>query len=202
MIKRAKILKILKESGKYERRFFTMKKGELQQECARLGIDINQESPGDKPKKVEKKKVQLLEPLSSSDDDSEEEIKIPQTPQLKPVEAPKKQKQKLNRRQIKEKEKEKEKEKVPKKDNIKEVNEILKDFSRATKELLNEFDAQEELDKMDEEYIRKEFNIMLNEIQDMIDPLISDASDSQVNNIEKKIDLQCRKVDRFLEITD
>ena len=76
-MKRGTILKILKEHQRYERKHFTMKKVELQEECARLGIDINQESPGDKPKKIEKKKVQLLEPLSSSDDDSEEEIKIP-----------------------------------------------------------------------------------------------------------------------------
>jgi len=194
-MKRGTILKILKESGKYERKHFTMKKLELEQECKKLGIDINQESSGDKPKKIEKKKVQLLEPLSSSDDESEEEVKIPETPQLKPVEAPKK--QKLNRRQIKEKEKEKEKEKVPKQNNMKEVNKILKDLNFVIKELFNEFDKKD-LDDEDISYIQNEFNLTINEAQDLLDELIKDFSDSDIQKIESRIDLLYRKLDRFI----
>jgi hypothetical protein len=198
-IKRVTILKILKESGKYERRFFTMKKDGLIKECEKLGIDISQDLSENKPKKVQiKKKIELLEPLSSSsDDESDDEEEIPKTPVIKPAEAPKKQKQKLNRRAIKEKEKEKVEERVPKQNSMKQVNKILKDLNYVIKELFSEFDKKD-LDDEDISYIQNEFNLTVNDAQDLLDELIKDFSDSDIEKIESRIDLLYRKLDRFI----
>jgi hypothetical protein len=199
MIKRATILKYLKHHGKYERRHFTMKKVDLENECKKLGIDLTQnidtQHVGEAvktPVKPAVKKVMIQEPDDSSDESSDEddEEPVPQTPAPSP-----KITKKLKRKQtIQKVEKVKEKSDP---DNKVKVTEILKDLNRVIKELFGEFD-QKDLDQDDVIYLQNEFNITLNEAQDMLDPLIVDFSDSQISKIEGKIDLQYKKLDRFL----
>ena len=204
MIKRATILKYLKHHGKYERRHFTMKKVELENECKTLGIDLTQnidqhvgEAVKQKVKPVAKpKKVVIQEPDDSSSDESSDEDdqeQVPQTPAPSPAPSPKVPK-KLSRKQNQKVEKVKEKSDP---DNKVKVTEILKDLNRVIKELFGEFD-QKDLDQDDVIYLRNEFNSTINEAQDMLDPLIVDFSDSQISRIEGKIDLQYKKLDRFL----
>ena len=193
MIKRATILKHLKYHGKYERSHFTKKKAELEEICKNLGIDLTQniDTPKEHVKPAVKKVVVIQEPDDSSDDDtSDEEEPVPQTPTPSPI--PKIAKKLKRKNQKVEKVKEK-----SDPDNKVKVNEILKDLNRVIKDLFGEFD-QKDLDQDDVNYIQSEFNITLNDAQDMLDPLIVDFSDSQISKIEAKIDLQYKKLDRFL----
>ncbi len=203
MIKRATILKHLKHHGKYERRHFTMKKVELEDECKKLGIDLTQNIEDGvketvKQKVKQPKKVVIQEPDDSSDDDSsdeDDEVESTPTPVPSPVQSPKVTK-KLKRKQNKvEKMDNMDKKSDP--DNKGKVTEILKDLNRCIKDLFSEFDRKD-LDQDDISYIQKEFNLTLNEAQDLIDPLIVDFSDSEINKIENKIDLMYKKLDRFL----
>ena len=211
MIKRATILKILKHYGKYERRHFTMKKKELEDECKKLGIDLTQNIDEQPVKEVvkAKKKVVIQEPDSSSDESSDEDEPVPQTPVPSPatnpvptpvpspvptpVPSPKVAK-KLSRKQNKVEKMDKTKTDP---DNKVKVNEILKDLNKVIKELFGEFD-QKDLDQDDVNYIQSEFNLTINECQDLIDPLVADFSDSEIAKIENKIDLMYKKLDRFL----
>ena len=207
MIKRATILKILKHYGKYERRHFTMKKKELEDECKRLGIDLTQ-NIDDQPVKAPvkevvkpKKKVVIQEPDSSSDESSDEDEPVPQTPVPSPAPTPvptpvssPKVAKKLSRKQNK----------VEKMDKTKtdpnnkgKVTQILKELNRAVKELFEEFD-QKDLDQDDVNYIQSEFGLTINEAQDLIDALVENFSDSEIAKIENKIDLMYKKLDRFL----
>ena len=77
------------------------------------------------------------------------------------------------------------------------INEILKDLNRAIKELFGEFD-QKDLDQDDINYLQNEFNLTINEAQDLIDPLVENFSDSDLAKIENKIDLMYRKLERFI----
>ena len=197
MIKRATILKHLKHHGKYERRHFTMKKLELEDECKKLGIDLTQNIDQTVKENVKevvkpKQKVVIQEPYDSSDDESsdEDESQVPQTPLPSP-----KVSKKLKRKQTIQKV-----EKVKVKsdpDNKVKVNEILKDLNRCIKDLFSEFD-QKDLDQDDVNFIQNEFNLTLNEAQDMIDPLVGNFSDADITKIEAKIDLQYKKLDRFV----
>ena len=214
LIKRATILKHLKHHGKYERRHFTMKKKELEDECKKLGIDLTQNIDEQPVKEVvkPKKKVVIQEPDSSSDESSDEDEPVPQTPVPSPatnpvptpvpspvptpVPSPKVAK-KLSRKQNKvEKMDNMDKTKTDP-DNKVKVNEILKDLNKVIKELFGEFD-QKDLDQDDVNYIQSEFNLTINECQDLIDPLVADFSDSEIAKIENKIDLMYKKLDRFL----
>ena len=216
LIKRATILKHLKHHGKYERRHFTMKKKELEDECKRLGIDLTQNIDDQPVKEVvkapvkPKKKVVIQEPDdSSSDESSDEDEPVPQTPVPSPatnpvpspaitpaptpVPSPKVAK-KLSRKQNK----------VEKMDKTKtdpnnkvKVTQILKELNRAVKELFEEFD-QKDLDQDDVNYIQSEFGLTINEAQDLIDALVENFSDSEIAKIENKIDLMYKKLDRFL----
>ena len=214
MIKRATILKILKHYGKYERRHFTMKKKELEDECKKLGIDLTQNIDEQPVKEVvkapvkPKKKVVIQEPDSSSDESSDEDEPVPQTPVPSPatnpvptpvpspvptpVPSPKVAK-KLSRKQNKV---EKVKEKSDP-DNKVKVTQILKELNRAVKELFEEFD-QKDLDQDDVNYIQSEFGLTINEAQDLIDALVENFTDSEIAKIENKIDLMYKKLDRFL----
>ena len=195
MIKRATILKHLKHHGKYERRHFTMKKVELENECKKLGIDLTQNIDDQSVKApVKPKKVEIQEPDSSSSDDDtsdEEPTKIPQTPLPSPKPTIAKKLCRKNQKVEK-----LEKVKVDTTNKVK-VNEILKDLNRVIKELFGEFD-QRDLDEDDVSYIQNEFNLTLTEAQDMIDPLVAEFSDNEITKIENKIDLMYRKLDRFL----
>lgn len=203
MIKRATILKHLKYHGKYERTHFTMKKNQLEDVCKKLGIDLTQNIDGVKedvkPVKPATKRVLIQEPESSSDDESsEDEADLPQTPAHTPLptpaHSPPKVVKKLKRKN--QKVEKLEKVKVDTTNKVK-VNEILKDLNRVIKELFSEFDPKD-LDQVDVSYIQNEFNLTLNEAQDMIDPLVADFSDNEITKIEQKIDLMYRKLDRFL----
>ena len=197
MIKRATILKHLKHHQKYERSHFTKKKAELEEICKKLGIDLTQ-NIDDKPVKevvkqvVKPKKVMIQEPESSDDESSDEDEDVPtqlpqtQAPSPVPTPVPKK----LSRKQNKI-------EKLDNTDNKGKVNNILKDLNRVIKDLFSEFD-QKDLDQDDVNYIQNEFNLTLNEAQDMIDPLVAGFTDSDIAKIEAKIDLQYKKLDRFL----
>ena len=215
LIKRATILKHLKHHGKYERRHFTMKKKELEDECKRLGIDLTQNIDDQPVKEVvkapvkPKKKVVIQEPDdSSSDESSDEDEPVPQTPATTPVPSPAitpapspvptpvpspKVAKKLSRKQNKV---EKVKEKSDP-DNKVKVTQILKELNRAVKELFEEFD-QKDLDQDDVNYIQSEFGLTINEAQDLIDALVENFSDSEIAKIENKIDLMYKKLDRFL----
>ena len=192
MIKRATILKYLKYHGKYERSFFTKKKAELEEICKNLGIDLTQNidtQPVKEAVKVSKQKVVIQEPDSSSDDETSDEEQVPQPPT--PLPSPKKLKRKNQRV-----------EKVEptvksNPDNKVKVTEILKDLNRVIKDLFCEFD-QKDLDQDDVSYIQNEFNLTINECQDLIDDLVENFSDAEIQKIEKKIDLQYKKLDRFL----
>ena len=216
MIKRSTILKLLKQQNKYGRQHFTMKKNELEEECKNLGIDLTQCVEESQPKKAVKKKTVIQDPDYSSDDDSEgeEEVSTPAPP-------PSPKRKKANKKEVNKKEVVKEVVKEVKKlkrrsneenaptphtedndkdnhkQNVKEVNEILKDLNRAIRELFDEFD-QKHLDVDDIHYIQNEFNLTLNEAQDMIDKLIDNFTDSEITKIENKIDLQYRKLERFI----
>jgi len=196
MIKRGTILKYLKYHGKYERRHFTMKKLELENECKKLGIDLTQnidDQPVKEAVKVSKQKVVIQEPDDSSDESSSEDETESQTPLPTPAPSPKV--KKLKRKQTIQKV-----EKVKVKsdpDNKFKINEILKDLNRVIKDLFSEFD-QKYLDQDDVNYLQNEFNLTLNEAQDMLDPLIVDFTDSEIAKIEAKIDLMYKKLDRFL----
>ena len=192
MIKRATILKYLKYHGKYERRHFTMKKVELENECKTLGIDLTKNidnQPVKEAVKVTKQKVVIQEPDSSSDDETSDEEQVPQPPT--PAPSPKKLKRKQTIQKV---------EKVKVKsdpDNRVKVTEIIKQLNRAIKELFGEFD-QKDLDQDDVIFLQNEFNLTLNEAQDLIDPLVADFNDNEIAKIEAKIDLQYKKLDRFL----
>jgi len=222
VIKRATILKHLKHHGKYERGYFSLKKKELEDICNKLGIDLTQDienkeestpdtkpedKPGATPDKKPVKSVVIQEPPddSSSDDDDDEADEpadvpvVTAPPQQQPPTPPKKLKRRTKtipkvKEQVKEQVEEQVEEQV---DNRKIVNDILKDLNRAIKELFDEFDSGK-LDQDDVLYVQSEFNVTLNEAQDLIDPLIENFSDSEVNKIESKLDLMYRKLDRFL----
>lgn len=199
MIKRVTILKHLKYHGKYERSFFTKKKAELEEICKKLGIDLTQNiddgaKEAVKPIVKPKKAVMIQEPDSSSSDDEssdDDESRVPQTPLPTPAPSPKK----LKRKQTQKVEKEPKVKSDP--DNKFKVNEILKDLNRAIKDLFSEFD-QKYLDQDDVNYLQNEFNLTLNEAQDMLDPLIENFTNNEINKIEAKIDLMYKKLDRFL----
>jgi len=199
MIKRATILKHLKYHGKYERSHFTKKKGELEEICKKLGIDLTQNIDTQPVKEdvkqvIKPKKVEIQEPDSSDESSDDDEEQVPQTPLPTPVASPKVAK-KLKRKQTIQKV---EKVKVKSDPDIKgKVNQILKDINSVVRDLFSEFDKNE-VDDVDEEYIRNEFNMILSEGQDMLDKLIVDFSDAEIQKIETKIDLQYRKLDRFL----
>ena len=202
MIKRVTILKHLKYHGKYERKHFTMKKLELENECKKLGIDLTQniedgtkEAVKQKVKPVAKTKVVIQEPDSSDDDTSDEddaESHVPQTPLPSPK-SPKK----LKRKQTQKVEPVEQKVEKTSTNNIQTVNDLLKDLNYVIKQLFSEFDRKH-LDDVDEEYIKTEFDMTISECQDMLDKLIIDFSDAEIQKIEKKIDLQYRKLERFL----
>lgn len=199
MIKRVTILKYLKYHGKYERRHFTMKKVDLEDECKTLGIDLTQNidnQPVKEAVKVTKQKqvVVIQEPDSSSDDETSDEEQVPQTPTPAPSPVPAVVK-KLKRKQTIQKV-EKVKEKYDP-DNKVKVNDILKELNRAVKELFGEFD-QKDLDQDDVIFLQNEFNLTLNEAQDMIDPLVENFSDNEITKIENKIELMYKKLERFL----
>ncbi|MHA2182824.1 MAG: hypothetical protein ACXAAH_15500 [Promethearchaeota archaeon] len=196
MIKRATILKHLKHHGKYERRHFTMKKVELENECKKLGIDLTQNIDDQTVKApVKPKKVEIQEPDSSdesSDDetsDEETESQVPQTPLPSP--------KKLKRKQTIQKVEKVEQKVEPDNSKKKAVTEILKDLNSVVLELFSEFDKNS-IDNVDAEYIRTEFSLILNEAQDLIDPLVTEFSDAEIQKIENRIDLQYRKLERFL----
>ena len=198
MIKRATILKFLKHHGKYERSHFTKKKVELEEICKSLGIDLTQNIDNQPVKEAVKthvkpvKTVTIQEPDSSSDDESsDDEEPVPQTPAHSPVQKVVK---KLTRKN--QKVEQKVGEKVDTTNKVK-VTQILKELNRAIKELFGEFD-QKDLDQDDVLFLQNEFNLTLNEAQDMIDPLVENFSDSEIAKIEAKIDLQYKKLDRFL----
>ena len=195
MIKRVTILKHLKYHGKYERRHFTMKKVELEDECKKLGIDLTQniDTPKEHVKPAVKKVVVIQEPDDSSDESSSEDETESQVPQT-PLPSPKVSK-KLKRKQTIQKI-EKVVQKVDPSNKVK-INEILKDLNRAIKELFGEFD-QKDLDQDDINYLQNEFNLTINEAQDLIDPLVENFSDSDLAKIENKIDLMYRKLERFI----
>lgn len=194
MIKRATILKHLKYHGKYDRSHFTKKKAELEEICKNLGIDLNQNIDDQTVKEVVKpKKVVIQEPDDSSDESSDEDEAVPQTPVPSPKVA-----KKLTRKKTKIEKVEKMETKVKSEpDNKVKVNEILKDLNKVVKELFSEFEKMD-LDQDDVNYIQSEFNLTLNEAQDMIDPLIENFTDSEIAKIENKIDLMYKKLDRFL----
>ena len=202
MIKRATILKHLKHHGKYERSHFTKKKGELEEICKKLGIDLTKNIDDGAKEVVKapvKPKVVIQEPESSSDESSDEDedvpTKIPQTPLPSPVTSPKVAK-KLKRKNQKVEKLEKVKVEP---DNSKKntVTNILKDLNSVVKELFSEFNKNE-VDDVDAEYIKTEFHSILNEAQDLIDPLVTEFSDTEIQKIESRIDLQYRKLERFL----
>jgi hypothetical protein len=207
MIKRSTILKLLKQQNKYGREHFTMKKNELEEECKKLGIDITQCAEEPQQKKAVKKKTVIQDPDYSSDDDSEGE-EVVSTPTPPPPPKKKKANKKEVVKEVKKLKRRSNEENIPTphtedndknnhKQNVKEVNEILKDLNRAIRELFDEFD-QKHLDIDDIHYVQNEFNLTVNECQDMIDPLVADFSDSEINKIENKIDLQYRKLERFI----
>ena len=202
MIKRVAILKYLKYHGKYERRHFTMKKVDLEDECKKLGIDLTQniedgakEAVKQKVKPVKTKTVMIQEPESSDDDDTssdDEPTQLPQTPAPSPTII-----KKLKRKQTQKVEPVEQKVEKTSTNNIQTVNDLLKDLNYVIKQLFSEFDRKH-LDDVDEEYIKTEFDMTISECQDMLDKLIIDFSDAEINKIEKKIDLQYRKLERFL----
>jgi len=199
MIKRATILKYLKHHGKYERRHFTMKKNQLEEECKTLGIDLTQNidnQPVKEAVKVTKQKqvVVIQEPDSSSDDETSDDEQVTQTPTPAPSPVPAVVKKLKRKETIQKVEKVKEKYDP---DNKVKVNEILKELNRAVKELFGEFD-QKDLDQDDVIFLRNEFNLTLNEAQDMIDPLVENFSDNEITKIENKIELMYKKLERFL----
>ena len=205
MIKRSTILKLLKKQNKYGRQHFTMKKNELEEECKKLGVDLTQCADESQPKKAVKKKTVIQEPDESSDDDSEGE-EVVSTPTPPPPPKKKKANKKEVVKEVKKLKRRQNEENIPTphtedkdnhKQNVKEVNEILKDLNRAIRELFDEFD-QKHLDVDDIHYIQNEFNLTLNEAQDMIDKLIYNFSYSEITKIENKIDLQYRKLERFI----
>ena len=204
MIKRATILKYLKHHGKYERRHFTMKKVDLENECNKLGIDLTQNIDTQPVKEAVKthvktpskpKKVVIQEPDDSSDESSDEDDEEP-TPTPTPAPSPTIIK-KLKRKQTQKVEPVEQKVEKTSTNNIQTVNDLLKDLNYVIKQLFSEFDRKH-LDDVDEEYIKTEFDMTISECQDMLDKLIIDFSDAEINKIEKKIDLQYRKLDRFL----
>ena len=207
MIKRSTILKLLKKQNKYGRQHFTMKKNELEEECKKLGVDLTQCQLKPQQKKAVKKKTVIQEPDESSDDDSEGEgEEFVSTPTPPPSPKRKKANKKEVVKEVKKLKRRQNEENIPTphtedkdnhKQNVKEVNEILKDLNRAIRELFDEFD-QKHLDVDDIHYIQNEFNLTLNEAQDMIDKLIDDFTDSEITKIENKIDLQYRKLERFI----
>jgi len=196
MIKRATILKYLKHHGKYERRHFTMKKNQLEEECKTLGIDLTQNidnQPVGEAVKVTKQKqvVVIQEPDSSSDDETSDDEQVTQTPTPSPVPAVVK---KLSRKNQKVEKLEKVKVEP---DNKGKVTELIKDLNRVIKELFSEFDKNS-IDDVDEEYIRNEFNMILSEGQDILDSLVANFTDNEISKVETKIDLMYTKLDRFL----
>ena len=203
MIKRATILKYLKYHGKYERHHFTMKKVDLEDECKKLGIDLTQniedgakeavKTPVKTPSKP--KKVEIQEPDDSSDESSDEDDEEP-TPAPTPAPSPTIIK-KLKRKQTQKVEPVEQKVEKTSTNNIQTVNDLLKDLNYVIKQLFSEFDRNH-LDDVDEEYIKTEFDMTISECQDMLDKLIIDFCDADIQKIEKKIDLQYRKLDRFL----
>jgi hypothetical protein len=198
MIKRATILKHLKHHGKYERSHFTKKKIELEAICKSLGIDLTQNIDNQPVKEAVKthvkpvKTVTIQEPSSSDDDSSDDdEESVPQTPVHSPVQKVVK---KLTRKNQKVEQKVGEKVDTT---NKAKVNQILKELNRAIKELFGEFD-QKDLDQDDVLFLQNEFNLTLNEAQDMIDPLVENFSDVDISKVENKIELMYKKLDRFL----
>jgi Skp family chaperone for outer membrane proteins len=120
----------------------------------------------------------IQEPSSSdesSDDEEGDEEPVPQTPAPSPVPAVKK----LSRKH--QKVEQKIEQKVDTTNKVK-VNEILKELNRAIKELFGEFD-QKYLDQDDVTYLQNEFNLTLNEAQDMIDPLVENFSDNEIAKV-------------------
>jgi hypothetical protein len=194
MIKRATILKYLKHHGKYERRHFTMKKVDLEDECKKLGIDLTQnidqhvgEAVKEDVKPVKAKTVMIQEPDDSSDESSDEDDEEP-TPAPVPTVV-----KKLSRKNQRVEPVE---QKVDTTNKVK-VNEILKDLNRVIKELFGEFD-QKDLDQDDVIFLQNEFNLTLNEAQDLIDPLVENFSDNEISKVENKIELMYKKLERFL----
>ena len=199
MIKRATILKHLKYHNKYERSHFTKKKAELEEICKKLGIDLNQNIDDQTVKAPVKEvvkpknKVVIQEPDDSSDDESSDEEPVHTTTPSPKVAVPKK----LSRKQNKIEKLDNMDKNKSEADNKVKVNTIIKDLNKCIKDLFSEFEKQD-LDQDDVTYIQNEFNLTLNEAQDLIDPLVATFTDSDIAKIEGKIDLMYKKLDRFL----
>ena len=203
MIKRPTILKLLKQAGKYEKRFFTLKKAELEEIATNFGIDLTQ--PPDEQVKVETKvkakvkskakpkKVEIAE-FSDTEGESEEE----EVPEKKPK------KPKMTRKHITHENTEKEytpRQRDIEKDRINTINVLIKEFGANVRNLLYDFDDVQDLDKHDEIYIIDEFNKLYDEVIDKLDTIVSQSemSDKQVRKFESKIEMHTKKVEKFLE---
>jgi signal transduction protein with GAF and PtsI domain len=206
MIKRPTLLKILKQHGKYEKKFFTMKKQDIEDEMRKMGISIVAPSEDNaKPKvakpKVVKKKVKIIEPDSDSSDtdsESESESESVQTPviieQVKPT-------VKLARRSKNTTPQLDERTNIrnEQKDRESTIRLYIKDFTTDIRNLLSQYDDGE-IDKFDEQNIIDTFDTLDDQLRDKLENIIDHGSftDSMIRKIEKQLETQEKKVEKFL----
>ena len=197
MIKRATILKLLKQANKYEKRFFTLKKAELLKIAQDLGIDLTEN--GEQPVK---KKVQIQE-FSDSDSECDSECETDKAESDKDDEKAEAQtvvvKQKIKRSKIDVSKQYSPTDKDIQKDRLNTANTLLKNFAQDIRELLCEYDVPD-LDSYDEQLICDTYNELHDNLTIKLDTLISQGefNQTEINKLEKKLDTQKNKVERFL----
>ena len=193
MIKRATILKLLKNNGSYEKRFFTMKKAELEEIAKDLGIDLT--PPVDEP--VKPKKVEIAEFSDSSGGEESESEPEPE------VVVKKNKTKKITRSRLKPKDDSDEykpNDMQVQKDRSDSINTLIKNFAQDIRSILREYDV-EYLDELDLRYVEDYYNEKYDEVLDKIETLLSQGefSDSDVSKIEKKMNVQKIKMETFLK---
>ena len=207
-IKRCQLLTLLKNAGKYEKKFFTLKKIDLEKVCEDLGLDISkspekvQSKPVKSNAKPVKKKVQILELSDSSESESESEEDT-EVEQEEVVVLPKKVKKKAGGKLTRRKKEEDEhdpKNDQDHKESADDIASILRKYSVEVRLLMKEYDY-DDLDEYDINYVKTTFNQMTDSVENKIDIILgkSDFSKAEISKIEQKIRVQIHKYDTFMQ---
>ena len=185
-----------------------MKKQDIEDEMRKMGIDIVS-PPEDKvvktkvvKPKVVKKKVKIIEPDSDSSDtdsESESESESVQTPviieQIKPT-------VKLARRSKNTTPQLDERTNIrnEQKDRESTIRLYIKDFTTDIRNLLSQYDDGGDIDKFDEQNIIDTFDTLDDQLRDKLENIIDHGSftDSMIRKIEKQLETQEKKVEKFL----
>jgi len=191
---RPQIFKLLKLSGKYERKHFSMKVPELLAELEIFNLKLDEQPhPTIKPNLT----TTIQEP-EISDDETEVQITPVNTPVIKTVK-PKKVKQPVA--QVKQPVVTLKRVTTVKSDDKKSVLNLIKSLSTVTLELLQDFDDYDEISDDDSQYINTQFDALLDKTYDKIDEILekNEFDKPFIGLIEKKIKIIIDQKNKFLQ---